>query len=95
MSHIGENRQLEVGHRTLLDQNLQEKFWMVELSCRELFSAAHKKFGEVLLAVSDVNEEFHGTYTQLVLRLPGVIHFYPIDSTCKTALSYRTSLFSQ
>jgi len=107
LSHAGQYRQIdgnpfEESNLELLKDRLPKKFWMVELSCRELFSAAHAKIGEVLFAISDdIDKEFSGEYAPLVLRLPGVILFYRNDFTkttaltCKTALTYRTPLFSQ
>ena len=88
-----EFEKFEKGHLDWLRLHLPDKLWMVELSCRELFSAARSKFGEVLLAVGDVDEKFNSSYIPLILRLPGVVHFYPADSTYKTALFYRTPLF--
>jgi len=95
IAHIKKN-ELEANYLELLQRHLPDKLWMVELSCRELFSATRAKFGEVLLTVRNLNNEFAGEYIPLALRLPGAIHFYPsIDSTHATVLSGRTPLFSQ
>ena len=94
IEHVSKNI-LEEKHLVVLRERLPDQFWIVEFSCRELFSATRAKFGEVLLSADKVNEKFIGEHKPLVLRLPGVIHFYPDNYTGETALSKRTPLFSQ
>ena len=64
IAHIKENK-LDDKYLKLLDTHLSDRFWMVELSCRELFSATRAKFGEILLDVSDVDAWFDGKYIPL------------------------------
>ena len=54
VAHAKKNK-LEKDYLKLLIECLPDKLWVVELSCRELFSGTRAKFGEVLLTVTEVN----------------------------------------
>ncbi len=86
---------LEQSYRDRIDQQLPETFWMVEVSCQELFSATRAKFGEVLLSCADVDEEFDGFARPLAFRLPGVVHVEGDDRPTVTAAAEYTPLFVQ
>ena len=74
-----------------LRENLPEFFWMVEVSCPELFSATRGKFGEVLLTYEKADENSGGTIKPLAMRLPGIVEFS--DSTAnRTAIQFYTPL---
>jgi len=63
--------QVETSIINQCDQSLPENFWMVEVSCPELFSATRRKFGEVILSSDSCENAFDYT-SFLMLRLPGL-----------------------
>ena len=86
--------QLEDSAVNRLDQSLPETFWMIEVSCPELFPATRGKFGEMLLTYENANENSGGTTKLLALRLPGVVAF--ADGTAvRTKIKSYTPLFSK
>ena len=87
--------QLEQSYKDRIDQQLPETFWMVEVSCQELFSATRAKFGEVLLSCATVDAEFNGVAQPLAFRLPGVVHFEGNSLPTSTAITEYTPLFAQ
>jgi len=58
----------------LLLNNLPDYFWMVEVSCPELFSASRSKFGEILLSCDTIDLQYNGHAYPVALRLPGLIY---------------------
>ena len=53
---------------------LPDRFWMVEVSCPELFSASRSKFGEIFLACDTIDAQFNGHAYPIALRLPGLVY---------------------
>jgi hypothetical protein len=56
---------------TKINQILPKMFWMVEVSCPELFSVTRRKLGELLLATEYCDSDFDFKSFRL-LRLPGL-----------------------
>lgn len=75
-------------------KKLPEFFWMVEISCPELFSATRAKFGEILLSCNEVDINFAGTAKPLAFRLPGVVYFEGDTLPKRTCIETYTHLHS-
>ena len=88
------NSQLEQRYKARINQQLPDSFWMVEVSCSELFSATRAKFGEVLLSCNTVKEDFDGIAQPLAFRLPGMVYFEGDLSPNATAVMGYTPLFT-
>ena len=74
-----------------LSHELPDTFWMVEISCPDLFSVTRGKFGEVLLTYENANENSGGDIKLLFLRLPGIVEFH--DNTAdRTTVKFYTPL---
>ncbi|MDR0602948.1 MAG: hypothetical protein LBG80_01425 [Bacteroidales bacterium] len=82
---------------TKCNQLLPQMFWMIEVSCPELFSITKRKFGELLLATEFCNNDFD-LKSFCLLRLPGLFilskeedNQYNIQ---KTQVKEHTRIFS-
>jgi hypothetical protein len=82
------------------DQVLPDEFWMVEVSCPELFSVTRRKFGEVLLSPRSCERVFNYT-SFLMLRLPGLFASIGQGGSLHeillwdTAIKEHTQIFSE
>lgn len=56
-----------------LEDQLPERFWMVEASAQELFTASRRKFGEVLLSSTTPLPRPLNSSLMLAARLPGIL----------------------
>lgn len=72
---------------------LPDHFWMVEVSCSELFASSRRKFGEIILRADDTNLD----HTFIAIRLPGIVGHKTVQDDIEfknTKLQGHTDLFT-
>jgi len=65
--------QLEAATVSQLENHLPERFWMIEASAQELFTASRRKFGELLLSCTTPLPKPLTIAPLLAARLPGIV----------------------
>ena len=68
-----EGAALEPAAITRLENHLPERFWMIEASAQELFTASRRKFGEILLSCTTPLPRPLNLSLMLAARLPGLL----------------------
>ncbi|MEI6656646.1 MAG: hypothetical protein WCP45_17925, partial [Verrucomicrobiota bacterium] len=78
------------------DADLPERFWVIETSAQEMFTANRRKFGEVLIYSDVPMPRPLNTSLLIAARLPGMLLFNGPAGivTEATALAGHTPLFS-
>ena len=79
--YIGHLQDMRSWDNTALEQDaisvfaslLPERFWMIEASAQELFTASRRKFGEVLLHATSALPRPLDFSLMLAIRLPGIL----------------------
>lgn len=87
---------MEPANVTRLEACLPERFWLIEASAQELFTASRRKFGEVLLSCSTPLPHPLDLSVLLAARLPGTLLInQPAGlETAPTQLQGHTFIFS-
>lgn len=87
---------LEAATISLLENHLPERFWMVEASAQELFTASRRKFGELLLSCTTPLPKPLNITSLLAARLPGMFLLPQAGNLTKlsTNLQSHTPLFT-
>jgi len=68
-----EGNPLEAAVISRLENHLPERFWMIEASAQELFTASRRKFGELLLSCTTPLPRPLNLTPMLAARLPGML----------------------
>jgi len=87
---------LEAATITRLENNLPERFWMIEASAQELFTASRRKFGEILLSCTIPLPRPLNPSVLLAARLPGMLLINQAGALANetTALQGHTPIFT-
>jgi len=92
-----EGASLEEDKIRRLENHLPERFWMIEASAQELFTASRRKFGELLLSCTAPIPKPLNPSLMLTARLPGVLLLPQAGglATGATQLQGHTAIFSK
>ncbi len=79
-----------------MESHLPERFWMIEASAPELFSASRRKFGELLLSATTPLPKPLNITPLLAARLPGMVLLPQAGNLARlsTELQSHTPLFT-